>query len=53
MISGEEQAAALRLEEGLTALDQVTLFVRSALPDATPEEVCGLIDRGSGDPPRI
>ncbi|HEX2476895.1 MAG TPA: 3'(2'),5'-bisphosphate nucleotidase [Lacipirellulaceae bacterium] len=44
---GEEHAAALRLEEGSAALDQVTSFVRTAVPDATPEEVCGLIDRGS------
>jgi 3'(2'), 5'-bisphosphate nucleotidase len=44
---GEEQAAALRLEEGVAALDQVTNFVRSAIPDATAEEVCGLIDRAS------
>lgn len=45
---GEEQADALRLEEGLSALDDVTQFVRSSIPDATPEEVCGLIDRGRG-----
>jgi 3'(2'), 5'-bisphosphate nucleotidase len=44
---GEEQAEALRLEEGVAALDQVTSFVRGAIPDATPEEVCGLIDRAS------
>jgi 3'(2'), 5'-bisphosphate nucleotidase len=44
---GEEQADALRLEEGIATLDQVTQFVRTAVPDATPEEVCGLIDRGS------
>jgi 3'(2'), 5'-bisphosphate nucleotidase len=44
---GEEQSDALRLEEGMATLDQVTGFVRSAVPDATPEEVCGLIDRGS------
>ena len=25
--------------------------MRTAIPDATPEEVCGLIDRGSGEPP--
>ncbi len=47
---GEEQADVLQLEEGITALDQVTSFVRMAVPDATPEEVCGLIDRGSGEP---
>jgi HAL2 family 3'(2'),5'-bisphosphate nucleotidase len=49
---GEEQADALRLEEGITILDQITNFVRTAIPDATPEEVCGLIDRGSGDAPK-
>jgi 3'(2'), 5'-bisphosphate nucleotidase len=48
---GEESADALRLEEGVSTLDQITAFVRSAVPDATPEEVCGLIDRGSGEPP--
>jgi len=48
---GEESADALRLEEGIDTLEQVTLFVRRLVPDATPEEVCGLIDRGSGDPP--
>src|SRR6187551_2508696 len=42
---GEEQADALRLEEGVATLDQITNFVRSAIPDATPAEVCGLIDR--------
>ena len=48
---GEEQADALQIEEGVAILDQITNFVRTAIPDATPEEVCGLIDRGSGDPP--
>ncbi len=48
---GEEQSDALRLEEGITTLEQVTRHVRKAVPDATPEEVCGLIDRGSGDAP--
>jgi HAL2 family 3'(2'),5'-bisphosphate nucleotidase len=47
---GEEQADALRLEEGIAILDQITTFVRTVIPGATPEEVCGLIDRGSGDP---
>jgi 3'(2'), 5'-bisphosphate nucleotidase len=47
---GEENAEALRLEEGITTLDQITEFVRSAILDATPEEVCNLIDRGSGEP---
>jgi 3'(2'), 5'-bisphosphate nucleotidase len=51
VLIGEEQADALRLEEGIATLDQVTRFVRMAVPDATPEEVCGLIDRASGEPP--
>jgi 3'(2'), 5'-bisphosphate nucleotidase len=51
VLIGEEQADALRIEEGVSTLDQITGFVRSAIPDATPEEVCGLIDRGSGEPP--
>jgi 3'(2'), 5'-bisphosphate nucleotidase len=48
---GEEGSAALQLAEGVAALEQVTHFVRQSLSDATPEDVCGLIDRGSGDPP--
>lgn len=47
---GEENAEALRLEEGVATLDHITAFVWSAIADATPEEVCGLIDRGSGEP---
>src|SRR3954468_17505301 len=39
---GEEQSDALRLEEGIEILDQITAFVRTAIPDATPEEICGL-----------
>ncbi len=47
---GEENAEALRIEEGIATLDHITEFVRTAITDATPEEVCGLIDRGSGKP---
>jgi len=47
---GEENAEALRLEEGIATLDQITEFVRTAVKSATPEEVCQLIDRGSGEP---
>jgi 3'(2'), 5'-bisphosphate nucleotidase len=50
VLIGEENAEALRLDEGVSTLDHITGFVRSAIPDATPEEVCGLIDRGSGEP---
>jgi len=49
VLIGEEHAGALQLEEGTFTLDQVTEFVRTAVPDATPEEVCGWIDRGSGE----
>jgi 3'(2'), 5'-bisphosphate nucleotidase len=49
---GEEQSDALRRKEGIAILGQITSFVRTAIPDATPEEVCGLIDRGGGDPPK-
>src|SRR5688500_5701132 len=45
VLIGEEQADSLRLEEGVTTLDQVTNFVRTVIADTTPEEVCGLIDR--------
>ena len=47
---GEEHAESLRLAEGVDTLDQVTKFVRYAVPNATPEEVCGLIDRGTSEP---
>jgi 3'(2'), 5'-bisphosphate nucleotidase len=47
VLVGEEHSAGLRLEEGMATLDQVTSFVRTAIGDATPEEVCGLIDRAS------
>lgn len=50
VLIGEEHAEALRLEEGVETLEQITNFVRTAIPDATPEEVCGLIDRGAGEP---
>jgi 3'(2'), 5'-bisphosphate nucleotidase len=52
VLIGEEQSDALRLEEGIAILDQITEFVRTVISDATPEEVCGLIDRGSGDAPK-
>lgn len=44
---GEEHSESLRIEEGVVTLDQITDFLRSAVPDTTPEEVCGWIDRGS------
>jgi 3'(2'), 5'-bisphosphate nucleotidase len=50
ILIGEEQSDVLQFEEGIATLDQVTDFVRTAIPDSTPEEVCGLIDRGAGEP---
>jgi 3'(2'), 5'-bisphosphate nucleotidase len=50
---GEENAEALRIEEGVATLEQITKFVRAAITDATPEEVCNLIDRGGGEPTAI
>jgi 3'(2'), 5'-bisphosphate nucleotidase len=49
VLVGEEHVETLRLEEGIETLDQITRFVRTAIPDATPEEVCGLIDRGNSE----
>ncbi|MEO0716668.1 MAG: 3'(2'),5'-bisphosphate nucleotidase [Planctomycetota bacterium] len=46
---GEESAADLRTDDGAATLEQVTAFVRTALPDATPESVCEAIDRGAAD----
>ena len=46
VLVGEERADALRDPAGRATLDQVTHFVRSALPAAIPDEVCDLIDRG-------
>lgn len=51
VLIGEEQAGALRTDEGRATLEQVTHFVGQLLPGITPDEVCELIDRGSGDPP--
>ncbi len=48
---GEERADALREASGHATLNQLTHFVRSVVPTATAEEVCELIDRGSGQPP--
>lgn len=47
---GEESAADLRSESGAATLDQVTHFVRSVFPTATPAEVCDWIDGGAKEP---
>ena len=46
---GEEQADALRKPEAKTTLEQIAMFVQSAISDATPTDVCNWIDHGSGD----
>jgi 3'(2'), 5'-bisphosphate nucleotidase len=48
----EETSAALRTEGGSAKLAKVMHFVRRLLPDATPEEVCDWIDRGTANPGR-
>jgi 3'(2'), 5'-bisphosphate nucleotidase len=48
---GEERADVLRTADGRATLDQVTHFISSAVPAATPDQVCDLIDRGVGQPP--
>jgi 3'(2'), 5'-bisphosphate nucleotidase len=51
VLIGEERADALRDVAGHATLEQITHFVRLAKSNITPQEVCDLIDRGSGEPP--
>lgn len=51
VLIGEESAASLRTPEGRATLDQVTHFVRHAIPDATPGQVCDWIDLGAVETP--
>jgi len=48
-LMGEESAVALRTAEGRETLDHITRFVRTAIPRATPAEICDWIDRGVGE----
>lgn len=48
-LMGEESAVALRTPEGRPTLEQVAYFVRMAVPDATPAEICDWIDRGAAE----
>ena len=50
ILVGEECADVLRTNEGRETLELVTHFVRTAIPDATSEDVCHWIDRGSAEP---
>ncbi|MEM6331635.1 MAG: 3'(2'),5'-bisphosphate nucleotidase [Planctomycetota bacterium] len=47
VLIGEENAAELRAASGAETLAQVTRFVQSVFPDATPEAVCDWIDQGA------
>jgi 3'(2'), 5'-bisphosphate nucleotidase len=48
-LMGEESAVALRTDSGRETLEQIAHFVRTAIPDATPEAICEWIDRGVGE----
>lgn len=47
-IVGEEDATTLKTPEMGNNLEKVTDYVRSIIPDATPEQVTTWIDRGNG-----
>lgn len=48
-LMGEESAVALRTEQGAETLAQITRFVQTVIPAASPTEVCDWIDRGVGE----
>ncbi|TWT95246.1 Inositol-1-monophosphatase [Botrimarina colliarenosi] len=50
VLVGEESADDLRKVDAEKTLEQVTHFVRTIAPDATPEEVCDWIDVGAANP---
>lgn len=47
---GEENAAALRAEEGAEVRKLVADFVAKVVPGASEEDVCNWIDEGKGEP---
>jgi len=47
---GEEDSTELRKPESKATLEQVVEFVSRTAPGASPEAVCGWIDRGAGRP---
>jgi 3'(2'), 5'-bisphosphate nucleotidase len=49
-VVAEESSEALRAAENRATLDQVVRHCRSFVPDATPDDVLGWIDRGGGEP---
>jgi 3'(2'), 5'-bisphosphate nucleotidase len=46
----EESAATLQAPAGRETLSQVTAFLQRVDPEATPQQVCAWIDRGTADP---
>ncbi len=50
ILIGEESADSLREADGAETLAQVTHFVQTLYPEATPEQVCDWIDFGAADP---
>lgn len=46
----EETAMALRAPEGADLLEQVTKYVKTVLPEVTPEMICDWIDLGGATP---
>ncbi len=50
VLVGEEDASELRTSEHAEAREQVSQFVQTAIPEASPETVCDWIDRGAAEP---
>ena len=46
----EESSSALQAHSGKETLTQVTAFLQKLVPEATPEQVCAWIDRGTAEP---
>lgn len=47
-VVGEEDAAELRKPEMAEILNKIVNYVKEFIPDATPEQITGWIDRGNG-----
>ena len=47
---GEECSDSLRTPKGRKMLRQITDFIRQPIPEATDDNVCQWIDRGTGEP---
>ena len=53
LLVGEENADALRDEQGSEFLPHITRFVQNCVPQANADRVLQWIDRGSNEPPAI